>query len=302
MEKIDGAKRKIKQIMHVLNPLAGKGRAAQIKETLGENNSVYMSKSSEDASEFIIKACQENPDTCFTVYGGDGTVFRAVNALMKSGYADRASLKIVPVGSGNDFVRSFEGKKGEFGVDVMEFNGKYAVNVVNIGFDCEVVRRAQTLKKKPMVSGKMAYILGVVGEITTKKPIDAVITLTYPDGSQEVIEEKILLAAVANGKWYGGGFQLAPDANTGDGLLNVEIVRDISRTKFIGLVGDYKKGTHVDMETGDVKPKFKDLVYYRKCVAVKIEGCKSVCADGELFEETEIDLKVIPQAINYIID
>ena len=301
-EKVASAKRKIKQIMHILNPMAGKGRAAEIKENLDDSNFVYMSSSCDDASAFIEKSCQENPDTCFTVYGGDGTVFRAVNALMKSGYADRASLKIVPVGSGNDFVRSFEGQKGEFGVDVMQFNDKYAVNVINIGFDCEVVRRAVTLKKKPMISGKMAYMLGVAGELVTKKPIDAVITLTYPDGSQEVIEEKILLAAVANGKWYGGGFKLAPDANTSDGLLNVEIVRDISRTKFIGLVPDYKKGTHIDAETGELKEKFKKLVYYKKCVAVKIEGCKSVCADGELFEESVVEIKVIPQAINYIID
>ena len=302
MEKMNVAKRKIKQIMHILNPLAGKGHAAEIKEKLGDNNFVHMSNSSDEASEFIIKACQENPDTCFTVYGGDGTVFRAVNALMNSGYADRASLKIVPVGSGNDFVRTFEGESGEIPVDVMEFNGRYAVNVINIGFDCEVVRRAARLKKSPLVTGKMAYILGVVGEIFTKKPIDATITLTYPDGTQEVIEEKVLLVAVANGKWYGGGFQLAPDANPSDGLLNVEIIRNISRTKFISLVSDYKKGTHIDTATGEVKEKFKDLVYYKKCTAVKIEGISSVCADGELFEEAEIDVKVIPQAINYIRD
>ncbi|MBQ2809753.1 MAG: hypothetical protein IJF11_02550 [Clostridia bacterium] len=302
MEKLNGAKRKIKQIMHILNPLAGKGRAAEIKETLGDNNFVYMSNSSDEAASFIEKACQENPDTCFTVYGGDGTVFRAVNALMKSGYADRASLKIVPVGSGNDFVRTFEGQTGEIPVDVMQFNDKYAVNVVNIGFDCEVVRRAAKLKKKPLISGKMAYILGVAGELFTKKPIDAVITLTYPDGSQEVIEEKVLLAAICNGKWYGGGFQLAPDANPSDGLLNVEIVRNVSRSTFIGLVSDYKKGTHIDLETGEVKEKFKELIYYKKCVAVKIEGISSVCADGEIFEETEINVKVLPQAINYIRD
>ncbi len=302
MEKLNGAKRKIKQIMHILNPLAGKGRAAEIKETLGDNNFVYMSNSSDEAASFIEKACQENPDTCFTVYGGDGTVFRAVNALMKSGYADRASLKIVPVGSGNDFVRTFEGQTGEIPVDVMQFNDKYAVNVINIGFDCEVVRRAAKLKKKPLISGKMAYILGVAGELFTKKPIDAVITLTYPDGSQEVIEEKVLLAAICNGKWYGGGFQLAPDANPSDGLLNVEIVRNVSRSTFIGLVSDYKKGTHIDLETGEVKEKFKELIYYKKCVAVKIEGISSVCADGEIFEETEINVKVIPQAINYIRD
>ncbi|MBQ7411376.1 MAG: hypothetical protein IJW10_00515 [Clostridia bacterium] len=304
MEIITNAKRKIKKVFHVLNPFAGKGKASDIKDTIEEteDESVYMSKSTDDATEFIINALKENPDTCFTVYGGDGTVFRAVNALMNSGCADTASLKIVPVGSGNDFVRSFAGEKGDCLVDVMKFNDRYAINVVNVGFDCEVVRRATALKKKPLISGKMAYIFGVVGELVTKKPIDAVITLTYPDGSQEVIEEKILLAAICNGKWYGGGFQLAPDANTGDGLLEVEIVRNVSRSKFISLVGDYRKGTHIDTETGTVKDKFKDIVYYKKCVAVKIEGVCSVCADGEIFEESVVDVKVIPGALNYIID
>ncbi len=302
MEKIDGAKRKIKQIMHILNPLAGKGRATQIKESLDEDSKVYMSSSCEDAHDFIINACKENPDTCFTVYGGDGTVFRAVNALMNSGYHDRASLKIVPVGSGNDFVRSFEGRKGDIPVDVMSFNGRYAINVINVGFDCEVVRRAATLKKKPMISGKMAYMLGVAGELVSKKPIDAKITLTYADGTQEVIEEKVLLAAVCNGRWYGGGFQLAPDADLSDGILNVEIVRNISRSRFISMVSDYKKGTHIDLERGELKEKFKDIVYYKKCVAVKIEGVKSVCADGEIFEEDTIEVQVIPKALNYIRD
>lgn len=304
MEIITGAKRKIKKVLHVLNPFAGKGKATEIKDTINENEdeNVYLSKSCDDASDFIIKSLEENPDTCFTVYGGDGTVFRAVNALMKSGHSDTASLKIVPVGSGNDFVRSFAGEKGDCLVDVMQFNDRYAINVVNVGFDCEVVRRAASLKKKPLISGKMAYMLGVLGEIVTKKPMDAVITLTYPDGSQEVIEEKILLAAVCNGRWYGGGFQLAPDADTGDGILNVEIIRDISRSKFIGLVSDYRKGTHIDKETGEVKEKFKDIVYYKKCVAVKIEGVGSVCADGEIFEENTVDIKVIPGALNYILE
>ena len=299
---ISSKRRKVKQILHVLNPLAGKGRAVKIKDSLGEDSKVYMSSSGEDASAFIENTCKENPDTCFTVYGGDGTIFKAVNALMNSGYADRASLKIVPVGSGNDFVHSFKEKSGEFPIDVMKFNGRYAVNVINIGFDCEVVRRASTLKKRPLITGKAAYIFGVMGELISKKPLDAKITLTYPDGSQEIIEEKILLAAVCNGKWYGGGFQLAPDADLSDGILNVEIVRNVSRSTFIGLVPDYKKGTHINMETGELKEKFKKHIYYKKCVAVRIEGCRSVCADGEIFEEDVVDVSVIPQALNYIKD
>ena len=81
----------------------------------------------------------------------------------------------------------------------MEFNGKYGINVINIGFDCEVVRRVVNIKKVPLVSGKMAYIFGVMGEFLHKKAMDTKVTVTYADGSTEVIEEKTLLIAVANG-------------------------------------------------------------------------------------------------------
>jgi exopolysaccharide biosynthesis WecB/TagA/CpsF family protein len=150
-----------------------------------------MSKSADSTTEFIKKTCQEDPDTCFTIYGGDGTVFKAVNALMESGFQDRASLKIVPLGSGNDFVRSIGEMPQEFTSDVMRANDKYAINVINIGFDCSVVQRAQEFKKKPLVTGKMAYIMGVAGELMNKKPVSAKITLTYQDGKQEVIEQTI---------------------------------------------------------------------------------------------------------------
>ncbi len=295
-------KTKARKIMHILNPLAGKGKAKKIKENISSGEYVYMSKSPEDTSAFIEKTCKESPDTCFTVYGGDGTVFKAVNSLMKSGNSDSVSLKIVPVGSGNDFVRTFEGISGETKVDVMEFNGRYAVNVINVGFDCEVVRRTAGIKKIPLVSGKMAYIFGVFGEFLTKKPIDAKITLTYSDGSFEVIEEKILLAAVANGRWYGGGFKVAPLSKYDDGLLDVEIVRNVNRRKFVSMIGEYKRGEHLDPETNDVKEKFKDIMYFRRCVAVKIEGCKSVCADGEIFKENTVDISIHHKALNYIRD
>ncbi|MBR7101812.1 MAG: hypothetical protein IKC74_05950 [Clostridia bacterium] len=295
-------KSKAKKIMHIFNPLAGKGAAKKMKENIDASNYVYMSKSPEDATNFIMDTCKESPDTRFTVYGGDGTVFRAVNALMKSGYNDTAQIKVVPVGSGNDFVRSFEGVKGEVQVDVMQFNDKYGINVINMGFDCEVVRRAAKIKKTPLVSGKMAYIFGVVGELMHKKAMDATVTVTYADGTSEVIEDKMLLIAVANANWYGGGFKVAPTALVNDGLIDLYIIKNVSTKTFVSLVGDYKKGEHVDLEKDEVKEKFKDFIFYKKCVGVKVEGCKSVCADGEIFEETEVDIKVIPQAINLYLE
>ena len=295
-------KSKIKKIIHILNPLAGKGAAKKLKEDIDSSNHVYMSQSVEDASQFIIDSCKENPDTRFTVYGGDGTVFRAVNALMKSGCNDTAQLKVVPMGSGNDFVRTFEGMKGETTVDVMEFNGRYGINVINMGFDCDVVRRAAKIKKIPLVSGKMAYIFGVVGELLRKKSMDAKVTVTYADGTSEVVEDKMLFIAVANAKWYGGGFKVAPTARTDDGLMDLYIIRNVSTKTFISLVSDFKKGNHIDPETNEVREGFKELVIYKRCIGVKIEGVKSVCADGEIFPDTEVDIRIVPKAINLYLE
>ena len=302
MEEKKSIKRKFKKVMHILNPLAGKGTAKKIKESLSSSDYIYMSNSPSDASEFIKKACQENPDTCFTVYGGDGTVFKAVNALMESGCSDSASLKVVPVGSGNDFVRSFEGIKGEVEIDIMSFNGRYAANVINMGFDCSVVKRTTKIKKVPFIPGKLAYTFGVAGEILNKKPMNATVTITYADGSEEVLEDEFLLIACGNCQYYGGGFKAAPAAKYDDGLLDVAMVKNVSVPTFVGLVADYKKGSFVDNETGEVAKKFEKYVIYKKCVGLKVVGCGSVCADGEIFDENEVEIGIVPKAINIVID
>ncbi len=301
MEQKTTVSRKIRKIMHVLNPMAGKGTASKIKETLSSSELVYMSKSAEEATEFIKNTCKTDPDTCFTVYGGDGTVFKAVNALMADGNNERASLKIIPTGSGNDFVKTFDGEYGEHLVDVMKFNDKYAINVINMGFDCEVVRRASKIKRLPLVTGKASYVLGVVGELVGKKPLNLKVILTYENGDTETIEDEFLLAAVANAKWYGGGFKVAPIADVSDGLLDAVLIKNISRAKFIGIVGDFKKGALID-DDGIVRNDVADILIYKRCVGIKIEGCHAVCADGEIFEESCVDIKVIPGAINYIKD
>ena len=298
---MDTMTEKINAPVHIINPQAGKGKVKKLKEQLPEGALVHMSDTPEEASEFIKATCEENPHTCFTIYGGDGTVFRTVNALMESGHNDTASLKVVPSGSGNDFVRTFDSEKGEFLVDVMHVNDKYAINVVNMGFDCNVVERAARLKKLPLVSGKMSYILGVVGELIKKKPLNLKATVTLENGETEVIEGEFLLAAVANAMWYGGGFKVAPMADVSDGILNLSLVKNITRRRFIGIVGDYKKGALAD-ENGNPVDKVSGILIYRRCTAVKIEGCGAFCADGEIFPEDTVEISVMPKAIKYIKD
>ena len=294
---MNGVATKTKTI-HILNPKAGKGAASKVKENIKADEFIYMSESSKASVEFIKNTCDKAPNTCFTVYGGDGTVYSAVNALMESGHNDTASLRVVPVGSGNDFVKTLAHDPGEHKIDVMRVNDKYAVNVVNMGFDCGVVERASRLKKKKFITGRMAYIYGVIGELVKKKPLDLKITLTYENGETEVIQEKILLCAVANAQWYGGGFKVAPTADLSDGILDVMIIRNVSRRTFISFVGGFKKGTLVD-ENGKPKDEVKDILYYKRCVAIKIEGCDTYCADGEIIKGNAVEISVIPKALNY---
>ncbi len=293
--------RKIKKILHILNPLAGKGTAKKVRTHIKETDETYMSVSPTETSKFIRESCKVEPDTCFTVYGGDGTVHRAVNAIMDSGCADEAMLKLVPIGSGNDFVRSFDDMPDEFVSDIMKFNNRYAANIVNMGFDCGVVKRADKLKKLPLVTGPFAYILGVVGELLHKKPLKAKITITYEDGSTETLDDKFLLVAIGNGRWYGGGFKAIPGAKLDSGTLDVTIVKNVGFFTFLKLVGSFKKGKHIeDPENGIVKKGFEKYLMYKRCIGCKVEGCKTISADGELYEESVADVRVLPKAISII--
>lgn len=293
--------RTIKRILHILNPLAGKGTAKRVRSHIKETDETYMSKSPAETSEFIRQSCELEPDTCFTVYGGDGTVHRAVNAVMESGCSDEAMLKIVPIGSGNDFVRSFDDMPSEFVADIMKFNDRYAANIVNMGFDCGVVKRADKLKKLPMVSGPMAYILGVVGELLHKKPMKAKITFTYEDGTIEEMDDKFLLIAIGNGRWYGGGFKAVPGAKLNSGVLDVTIIKNISAFRFLRLVGPFKKGKHIkDPDNCIVKKGTEKFLMYKKCIGIKVEGCELISADGELYENNVADVKILPKAISII--
>ena len=69
--------------------------------------------------------------------------------------------------------------------------------------------------------------------------------------------------------------------------------------EFIKLVGDYRNGTHVDRETGEVAPKFEGKLLYRKCRAIKLDRVSCICADGELFYDDSLTVEVAPTPLTY---
>ena len=284
--------------IHILNPVAGKGAALKYKSN-DSNEIVHITSGVGDAEKYVSEVCRDNPDTHFIVYGGDGTLNEVVNGIMNAGANKQARISIIPVGTGNDFNKNFT-ESGEYTVDVIKYTGRYSVNIINMGFDCDVVEEMMRLKKLPFIFGSMAYILGVVK--TLFKPIGKLLNVKFIDINNDEFHYngEFLLAAIANGSFYGGGFNAAPLASMTDGLLDVMIINKMSRFKFISLVGDYRKGTHIDHETGKPSKRCEKVVDFYRCKSLEIKNVDKICVDGEICYESSLDIEVIPQAITFI--
>lgn len=288
--------------LHLLNPAAGKGKAAQyLKKSDETDDTVYETQSSGDGELFVYKTLISNPETHIYVYGGDGTVCEAVNGIMRAGAEKSALLTIIPTGSGNDFIRNFKDRTGTFKVDLIKYNDRYAINMINIGFDCNVVDNLDRFRKKPLVTGSGAYIMAVAYVLFRRMGEHFIITLTDKGGAETVYEGEFLLTAIANGQFYGGGFRAASLAVLDDGLLDVMVINKVSHLRFISLISDYQKGRHMNPITGKPVDKFRDFISYGKYRRVNIKNIKKVCVDGEVEYTDQLDISVTEQAISVFV-
>ncbi len=290
--------------IHIFNPKAGKGHAPELLTSKeGLRDAYYITRGIGDCARYIEQTCRENPDTHFIVYGGDGTLNEAVSGILRADAGEKAVLSVVPMGTGNDFLRSLNamGGKGDIvTVDVLSVNDAFGVNIVNTGFDCAVVDKTQHYKTLPMVTGGAAYILGIADVFMHRLGQEWELTVTNEDGSIELYHEYGLLALFANGRYYGGGFCAAPLADLTDGLMDVLLVRKVTRAKFLSLVGAYRKGAHLTPD-GQVVEKFAPFVEYKRCQKATITGITRLCSDGETADKTEASIAVLPHALRMMI-
>lgn len=287
--------------MHIFNPAAGSGNSPEVlKRGALSNEETYVTTCVGDAERVVYERCQVHPDTHFIIYGGDGTLNEAVNGVIRAGAGGEAMISVIPTGSGNDFVRSFpKDLDASVRCDAIRVNGRYAVNIVNLGFDCDTAWKMNNYKRRSLVSGSAAYVLAL-GDVLCRKLGDKWnVEFERADGSIGTLDGEFLLLLIANGRFYGGGFQAAPLASLDDGLLDVIAVRKVSRARFISMVGDYKKGLHLDPETSAPKPQFSDVMIYERCRRIKVEPVKRICADGEIFDGGVLEAEIVPDAFSY---
>jgi YegS/Rv2252/BmrU family lipid kinase len=296
--------------IYLINPAAGRVDSSsaltqKIKEAYRESGipvDIYCTKGVGDATRFVREYCENHAGEPLRFYacGGDGTFNEVASGAV--GY-DFAAVGLLPVGTGNDFMRSFFGadrfmnvtaqRDGEvIDLDMIRCNHWYGVNLLNTGFDCEVVVKTSEIKRSRLVPNGMAYGMGVANTLIRKPGVKVEISL---DGGKPRKKE-LLLCAVGNGARYGGGFTPVPFASLNDGLLDICLVKDVSRAKFIKLVGTYKKGTHVIPENADI------LEYTRaRRVHMKFAKPQNVCMDGEVRQMSECRIDVLPRGLRFVL-
>ena len=303
-----------KRLVYVMNPAAGNGRyledARRAAEEAGAE--VHLTERSGECSDYIAEACLHDPDTHFVVYGGDGTAGEAATGIMMAGAGKRASITIVPAGSGNDFVRgiaAFDPPEGQDHImlDMISVNGRYVLNMLNIGFDCEVAAESEELRRKHTMNTSASYIAGVAKILAKKPTIQTGMSFhgIWQNGSEELIDEEhmegeFLLTAVANCPYCGGGFKALPTADPTDGFMDILVVKNIFRAKFLSVVGAYRAGTHFHQETRTLTHAFASIAEYRRCKAFTLDTVSRICLDGEIIPACGVRAEVIPEALRYV--
>ena len=317
-EKFTRLKKVGKKIVHFINPASGsKKYYASTRKAVDEiGGQIIVSDHSGQISDLVREALEKDPTTHAVIYGGDGTMFEAVNGVMRSGANDTAVVSVIPSGSGNDFstlandygvIRKGETKKIDLVKTTCGGEVRYFDNMMNIGFDCAVVHETEKIRNGGIIKGSAAYIAGVVKVLGAKKAMHPKITLSgcVEIGSGKELgdmsfDKELLLTACANGKYCGGGFKAAPLAKLDDGYMDVLVISNVSRTTFVSLVKYYHDGTFIH-GNGKLKPKFEGIISYVRCRKMTIEGPERFCLDGEIFETNgePIVAEVVPHAINF---
>lgn len=275
-------------------------KAACIKRQLDYH--IYYTTGVGDATEYVKSMIRISQDRQrFICVGGDGTINELANSAPCN---PDIEFGVIPNGSGNDFVRNFTNTRlfsnidAQIDGDMMSFdlikcNDTYCANMVNIGFDCSVVKEAVKLKKAKLITPGLSYILGVV--VVLFKKFGTKMRLVFDDG--QIYEKEFTLTAIGNGKFCGGGFMAAPYALLKDGLMDIIAIDKISRMTFISLVSYYKEGTHLENKRAQKHIKHWRVPHFK----MEFDTPIPICIDGEIKGAKNLDFSVVPNAFNFII-
>lgn len=299
------------KFIFIVNPHAGKlSSVAKIKEKVGQlfeekEFEIWVTSRPGEATQLANKASLIYEGVTVVACGGDGTMNEVAQGLKGT---KNTTLAVYPCGTGNDFVRSFTNahvfsdlsylKEGKtLLIDSISCGQKVGLNVCCVGFDATVASQVSKFKTIPLVSSNGAYLISVFYSFLTKMSFPLQVEI---DGVKRA-QANYLLACVTNGLCYGGGFHPSPNSSMTDGLLDLVLVKKISRRRIVSVIQKYKKGNHI--QNGKVIDELKDIIEIVRCREAKFLSpvFTSVNIDGESVQGRRIHFKLLPQSVKLLL-
>ncbi len=294
--------------MHVallVNPAARSGahtgaaeRAAARLRAAGIRVTLLSGGSAAESSELLRRALDAGADAVL-VAGGDGTVNLAVQELAGTS----TPLGLIPAGTGNDLattlgLRDLDAEGAARAVisgatqridiaRVTRADGSTHLfgSVLASGFDSRVNDRANRMR---WPRGHSRYNVALLIEFLTLRAIRFALTLTLADGTVQRIDDDLIMATVGNGRTYGGGIPICPDADPTDGVLDVTLVRDVGRLRLLRLLPRAYRGTHLSIP---------EVSAFRVRAVSLAADDVTAYADGDPIGTLPLRVEVVPHAL-----
>lgn len=287
----------------IINPAAGsRDRTKDYTQTIqgvcgkkGLDYRIEVSACPGDCTRIAREAAQAGQPVRLYACGGDGTLNEVVAGA--AGFPN-AAVTAFSGGSGNDFTKLFDDPHAFFDLerlldceevqfDLMRCNDRYSLNICSVGLDARIGTDVSNYKRIPLLSGFRAYAVSTVINVLRGVGEHYVVEL---DG--QVLDGAYTLVCACNGRYYGGGFNPVPDADPADGLMDILLVKKVSRLKVAQVIGKYKDG------------KFRQLPelirhYRANKVTIHCDRPSPINLDGELLTAQSAQFRIAEEKLRF---
>ena len=289
--------------LFIINPAAGsRDRTAQYRKNIeklcaqrGLDYRIEVSAAPGDCRRIAREAAETGEEYRLYACGGDGTLNEV--AAGAAGFPN-VSVTCYRGGSGNDFIKIFDDADAfadlerlldskETSFDLIQCNDDISLNICSVGLDARIGTDVSHYKRLPLLSGFRAYSFSTVVNVIRGISEHYVVHI-----NGEIIDSKQTMICICNGRYYGGGFNPVPEADPCDGLLDVLLVKKVSRLQVAGVIGKYKNGQY---------RKLPKLIRHLRVKELKIICDKPtpINLDGELRMATEAAISVAPGKLRF---
>ena len=289
--------------LFIINPAAGsRDRTAEYSAAIRTacdarrlDYEIRVSMGPGDCTRIAREGAATGEEIRIYACGGDGTLNEVVAGTV--GFPN-AAVTVYSGGSGNDFVKVFDDPRafydldrlldaGETEFDLIKVNDDYSLNICSVGLDARIGTDVSNYKRFPLLQGFRAYAVSTL--VNVLRGIGEHYTVEL---NGETIDGQQTMICVCNGRFYGGGFNPVPEADPCDGLLEVLVVKKVSRLQVAGVVGKYKSGKYRELT---------DLIRHFRTdrLTIHCDTPTPINLDGELRRAKDILISVAPEKVRF---